>query len=158
MVNRETPIIAHSPSTKDKKGTDKFIRAMNLLKANGYNVKSDIIHDVSYDECLRRKSEATIFFDQSEVGWYGNSAVEAMAFGIPTLAYISPEAYTGSQGKLDMMPPINCGNTVESIYTALKEILDGDIVLRSQQMRKWAEDFHSYKTVGEMWDKIYRGL
>ena len=155
---RETPIIAHSPSTKEKKGTDKFIKAINLLKANGYNVRSDIIHGVSYNECIRRKSEATIFFDQSEVGWYGNSAVEAMAFGIPTLAYISPEAYTGSQGKLDKMPPINCGNTVESIYTALKEILDGDIVLRSQQMRKWAEDFHSYKTVGKMWDKIYRGL
>ncbi len=155
---REVPIIAHSPSTKDKKGTDKFIKAMNLLKANGYNVRSDIIHGVSYNECIRRKSEATIFFDQSEVGWYGNSAVEAMAFGIPTLAYIAPEAFKGSQGKLDMMPPIDCGNTVESIYTALKEILDGDIVLRSQQMRKWAEDFHSYKTVGKMWDKIYRGL
>ncbi len=157
-VNRKTPVIAHSPSTKDKKGTDKFIRAINLLKANGYNVKSDIIHDVSYDECLRRKSEATIFFDQSEVGWYGNSAVEAMAFGIPTLAYIAPEAFKGSQGKLDMMPPIDCGNSVESIYGALKGVLDGDIVAQSKAMRKWAVDFHSYKTVGEMWDKIYREL
>ncbi|MBT4944567.1 MAG: glycosyltransferase [Candidatus Marinimicrobia bacterium] len=156
--NRKTPVIAHSPSTKDKKGTDKFEEAIEKLQKAGYDVKSDIIHNVNYKECLKRKSEATIFFDQSEVGWYGNSAVEAMAFGIPTLAYISPEAFKGAQGKLDAMPPIDCGNTVDSIFCALKGILDGDMVKQSKAMRKWAVDFHSYKTVGEMWDKIYRGL
>jgi glycosyltransferase involved in cell wall biosynthesis len=151
-------VIAHSPSAKRKKGTEKFEEAVEMLKATGYDVKTDIIHNASYEECLKRKSEATIFFDQSEVGWYGNAAVEAMALGIPTLAYIAPEAYEGAQGKIDMMPPINCGNSVESIYGALKVLLDGDMALRSKQMRKWAVDFHSYKTVGEMWSKIYKGL
>jgi len=156
--NRKPAIIAHSPSTKDKKGTDKFEEAIEMLKAVGYDVESDIIHNVSHSECLKRKSEATIFFDQSECGWYGNSAVEAMAFGIPTLAYIAPEAYKGAQGKIDKMPPLDCGNTSESIFKALKDILDGDMVELSNQMRKWAVDFHSYKTVGEMWSKIYKGL
>jgi hypothetical protein len=151
-------VIAHSPSSEEKKGTEKFEEAIEMLKATGYDVKADIIQGVSHEECLLRKSEATIFFDQSECGWYGNSAVEAMTLGIPTLAYIAPEALEGAQGKIDMMPPINCGNTVESIYGALKTILDGDIVKRSQMMRKWAVDFHSYKTVGEMWAKIYKGL
>jgi hypothetical protein len=156
--NRKTAVIAHSPSTKDKKGTDKFEEAIELLLKADYDVKADIIHNVSYEECLLRKSEATIFFDQSECGWYGNSAVEAMAFGIPTLAYISPEAFKGAQGKLGAMPPIDCGNTAESIFCALKGILDGDMVKQSKAMRKWAVDFHSYKTVGEMWTKIYKGL
>ena len=151
-------VIAHSPSAQGKKGTAKFKEAIKMLKAVGYDVKSDIIEGVSYDECLKRKSEATIFFDQSEVGWYGNSAVEAMAFGIPTLAYIAPEAFKGAQGKLDNMPPIDCGNSVESIYGAIKAILDGDMAEQSKAMRKWAVDFHSYKTVGEMWSKIYKGL
>lgn len=151
------PLITHSPMTKSRKGTDILLEAQKLM-GDAFHV--DVIEKAPWDECIRRKSNSTIFFDQiNDVGWYGNSAVEAMAMGIPTLTYLKDEAMQGSMGKVDDQAPIkNSGNTVESLCDAIEKILTSDMYKLSKETYSWCHNFHGYETVGKMWDGIYKEL
>jgi hypothetical protein len=145
--------IAHSPSTRKKKGTEIFLSACKKL-----NIDVILIENEKHNECLNMRSKATIFFDQANCGSYGNSAVEAMAMGIPTMAYISDSSYKQSNGKLDNCPVINCGNTEESISKAIENALSLNLKKLSKETKRWCDEQHSYKSIGTMWDKIYKEI
>lgn len=109
----DSRIVAHSPTRSEdpeKKGTHFFHAALASLagEPDWVDWQADLITDVSYQDCLARKSRAAIFFDQAGehterafgvqqvIGWYGNSAIEAMTFGIPTIAHLSQDALDGA--------------------------------------------------------------
>lgn len=75
--------IAHAPTSRRVKSTDQLVAAVKIL-ARSYPVDLDLIEGVTWDECLRRKAEADIYFDQIVLG-YGGNAVEAWAMGIPVV-------------------------------------------------------------------------
>jgi len=151
------PIISHSPSTRNKKGTDVFIEACSQLK-NKYKFEVNIIENKSFSECLEEKAKSTFFFDQTLVGSYGNSAIEAMAFGIPTLCNMSKESISQANNKLDDCPIINCGDTVESIKKSIIYALSIDRKKLSEKTRNWCMNIHSYKKVAKMWHNIYNSI
>lgn len=74
--------VAHSPSTRAKKGTDEVLRAFDDLP-----MRLELIEGVSHSECLRRRAACSVFVDQlaPTIGGYGQSAVEAMAQGCAVL-------------------------------------------------------------------------
>jgi len=124
---------------------------------------------------LERKSKAELFFDQAGrvdnqktddseiIGWYGNSAIEAMANGIPTISHLSSSAL--QQAK-------NAGKDVEAqcpiINTGLDEASMKNSVLGylgmssaekldlSQKTRSWVETFHAKEVVGKELIGIYK--
>lgn len=104
----------------------------------------------------------TIFIDQiAPTGCYGNSAVEAMQFGVPVLAYISEQSLQQSQSEEFRNSPIlNPGNTVEGLYSLLKQILDRKIDLSpiSLKTKAYCDHFHGYNRGAQMWKGIYEGL
>ena len=151
-------LIAHSPTYRITKGTRFIIEAVNKLKSK-YNISLDMIENVCYSECRKRKKQSTIFFEQIGLhGICGNSAIESMAMGIPTIGYISPKALEQSDGKWENIPVVNSGNTVESLTKALEIMINSDLTKLSQRTKKWCDDFYSYKTVGKMWSKIYETI
>jgi hypothetical protein len=159
--NREIPIIAHSPSRRIAKGTKIFLEACEILAAKGYSFEVDIIENVDYQTCLKRKSNATIFFDQLGNGFYGNAALEAMVMGIPSVCQISRQALDQSDGKLNSnnCPVISFrSNTAEACYRALKRVLDADLQKLSTSTVEFVNEFHSHETVAKMWQEIYKGL
>jgi len=152
------PVIAHSPSHRLKKGTDIVIRAFRMLQNEGINCKLDLIEKVSNAECVERKKDATIFVDQiSDTGFYGISALEAMQFGIPTIAYISDQAQEQSEGKLKDCPVISPDKNVFSLYVKLKNLLSDPELIQDYSWitKDWADKFHSFETVGKMWTSLY---
>jgi len=151
---REIPIIGHSPSNRDKKGTADFLKACELLKKDGIKFDINLIEGLEHIDCLDEKSESTIFFDQSKVGSYGNSAVEAMAMGIPTTAYLSPIA----KENLKTCPVVDCGQTTGSIYKALKGMLKSNLLELSGTTKSWCDSVHSYEVTGKMWERIYKNV
>lgn len=155
--DKEIPVIAHSPSTRSKKGTELFLQACEELK-DKHKFKVNIIEKMTHFDCLDEKSEATIFFDQIGCGSYGNSAVEAMSFGVPTICHISKTAHNQSNGRLDDCPIINCGNTLESVKKAIEKALTCDREKLSKQTRDWCKNEHGYENIAKMWDKIYTEL
>lgn len=156
--NGKVPVIAHSPWYRGKKGTVEFIAAVKKLQKDGIAVEYDIIENESYNACLKRKSKATLFFDQNLAGFWGNSAIEAMAFGVPVLTYIADNLTSGSGGRINgQCPVINTGQTEESIYSALKGVLTNGTDLKelSKRTKEFVKEIHSYESVAKEWDKIY---
>jgi len=151
---RDVPIISHSPSTRGKKGTDLFLQACKELEKD-YKFEINIIENKTLEECLEEKSRSTIFFDQIGCGSYGNSSIEAMAFGIPTICHIAERSYSQSGGRLSDCPIINCGTTVESLKGAIKSVLDGDLERISIDTRLWCQKEHGYSRVAKLWNNIY---
>jgi len=163
--NSARPIIAHSPSHRGKKGTDIFLKAISELRNSRFKFDVDIIENVTKTECIERKKNATIFFDQVGVGFYGNAALEAMQFGIPTIAGIPDFAYKQSGRKLTLgtCPVIRVYPTVDSIVDAIVRLFappafKPKMSTIAKRTKEFCDGFHSYEAVGAMWDDIYKEL
>lgn len=160
---KEVPLILHTPSNRTVKGTDKiFIPAMKILKEKGYKFKYKILEGVSREECIEAKKNATIFFDQAVVGFYGMSALEAMQFGIPTVCYVSSDAMVQSDKKITTRkcPVRMTGNTTESVVKTFEKLLTipeklSDI---SKRTKTFTDKFHSYEAVAEEWKNIFNNI
>lgn len=156
--NKKTPLIIHTPVSRAKKGTATFLKAIDEINKDKKRVDIKIIENESHKQTMEQVKEATIFFDQCMQESYGNSTIAATAFGIPTITHLSEKSISWSDGLLEDAPIVNCGNTVEGIVEAIEKVLSTDMKKLSIETRKFCERVHSYKAVGEMWDKIYKGL
>lgn len=90
-IEHENLVVAHSPSNRNKKGTEAIIQAIRNVEADDYYkdvCKLELIEGVSYQEALARRAKAHVFVDQlnPEVGGFGCSAIEAMAAGCVVIA------------------------------------------------------------------------
>jgi len=176
----DSNILAHSPSNPTTKATSLFQRAVSVIKEHHqdvwHNWLVDIIHGVSYDECMHRKSKASLFFDQAgghaegplgisdTIGWYGNSAIEAMAFGIPTVAHLSEDACERARKAgcpVQDIPVINTPRTIDGLVEVILSFAMQSPQERkalSERTRQFAVEFHSYKAVGERMARVYDEL
>lgn len=164
--------LAHSPSTAERKGTEALLEAVA-----GLDVEFDLIQGVPHDECVARKALSNLFFDQAGreragkmgtdrvIGWYGNSALEAAVFGIPTFAHLSEAAFEGAirAGK-DIRSRCGILNTPMDA-AGMRERIAAFLGLSSDERRAvslrtraWVEEFHSYDVNGrelaEMYDAV----
>ncbi|WP_319559831.1 hypothetical protein [Marispirochaeta sp.] len=171
VIWKDGTVVSHSPSGVQRKGTEALVEALSKHP----EITLNIIQGLSYEKCLKKKSEATLFFDQAgrekaenigtnePIGWYGNSAVEAMAFGIPTIAHLSKNAFNGAvlSGKniKNSCPVINvdCEDPI-SIEKAIVNFFSSSVAekeKKSKQAREWVEIFHSNEVVANELVKLY---
>jgi len=76
--------VCHSPTNRGRKHTLEFLQAFEKFSKE-VECELILIEKQTYEETLRQKARADIFYDQATVG-YGNNAVEAWAMGIPVIA------------------------------------------------------------------------
>ena len=164
--------LAHSPSNQERKGTSDLQTAIE-----GLDLTFDLIHDVSHQECVERKSKSNLFFDQAGqeiqarlgvdtvIGWYGNSALEAAVFGIPTIAHLSEEAFEGAaRAGRDIRKECAIINTPlgpEGIRETIRNFLSLSKEERqelSRRTRTWIEHFHSYQACARELEKVYNAV
>ena len=118
----------------------------------------DLIEKVSFSEVVERRKRATLFADQFKVGFYGNSAVEAMQFGIPVVNWISPLAFKQGPKILEKCPIVTTDKKVEDFARLFERVLTSDMQELSNKTKKWCDEFHSYQAVAKQMDKIYNGM
>ena len=161
-MERDIPIIQHSPSSRDKKGTDDIILpALQDLKKEGYKFIVELIENVSNEECEELKKNGTIFIDQiSSTGFYGRSAIESMQYGIPTIAYISDLSKKQSNGFINTNCKVQSASNVEELKKTLRVLLTEKKLIKklSMETKDYANSKHSYYFVGNMWSNIYKGI
>ncbi len=123
-----------------------------------------------------RKQHAGLFFDQAGrhrvldlgiediIGWYGNAAVEAMAFGIPTVAHLSQSACeqaAAAGADLSDNPVINIARDRRSMIDAFRDYAGGSFEHRAEISRKtraYAESFHGNEACAKRLAAIYANL
>lgn len=88
LPNRDEIVVAHAPSDRRQKGTERIIAAIRSLRDDGLPIRLTLIEGVSREEALELTRDADLVIDQVNLGWYGGYSVEAMALGRPVLCYI----------------------------------------------------------------------
>ena len=150
-------IIMHAPTSRKFKGTKHFIDAINILIERGYNIKFEILDKMSHKFLLKKIETCHIFCDQISEGWYGTVAIEAMAMGKPTCAFIDEEwlEYCPFSEEL---PIINTKS--DNVEQVLKYYLDNLDLLcqKSIDSRIFVEKYHDIGSVAEEASKIYKKL
>jgi hypothetical protein len=152
---RDIPIIAHSPSDRKSKDTDFLLKVLEKLK-RFCKFELDMIEKVTFEEAVERRRNATIFCDQFKVGFYGNSAVEAMQFGIPTVCWISPLSIRQGPQELRLCPVQSAPKTVENFVALFKTLLTTDLEELSKRTKRWCDEVHGYKRIARQWDHLYK--
>jgi len=87
---RGVPRIVHAPSNRSIKGTEFLLAASEALRAT-HRHALQLLNGVPRDQALEAYAQADILVDQLRLGWYGAVAVEAMARGVPVVAYLNEE-------------------------------------------------------------------
>jgi hypothetical protein len=96
--------IGHAPTNRSIKGSDAFERAIVQLKAEGLPVEGVVIERTTWADCLARKANVDILFDQPVLG-YGSNAIEAWAMGIPVVSGVAdPVIRKGMIARWDRLP------------------------------------------------------
>ena len=117
-------IVAHAPTNQALKGTNALIEACRSLRARGVRVHLDLVEGVPHAEVLHRFAGADLVVDQLLVGWYGVTAIEAMALGKPVLCHIVKDLPELAGEK----PPVISARP-ESVERILSDAIAGRIEL-----------------------------
>jgi hypothetical protein len=83
--------IAHSPTKRLYKGTDKFMAAVASLKAKGLDVQAVLIENKDHGTALRMKAGCDAVFDSLWLGLQG-SGLEGGAMGLPRATRTLPRS------------------------------------------------------------------
>lgn len=121
LPEREEMVVAHAPSDRAQKGTDRVIAAVESLRGEGLPTRIDLIEGVSREEALERTKRADVVVDQLNIGWYGGYSVESMALGRPVLCHIR-EQEPGDNPWGDELPIIR--TSAETLSDDLRGLLE----------------------------------
>lgn len=154
--NYKELIFLHCPTDRTAKKSDEIEAALNKLRDEGYSFKYNCVEHVTHDQLLKEYKEADVVIDQLN-SWYGTVSVEAMAIGRPVICGIYRH-YTMYDERFKELPIIPAD--VNSIYSVIKNILDGKVDLESigEKSRKFVEDIHSLNKVTSQLVDIYSKL
>jgi glycosyltransferase involved in cell wall biosynthesis len=162
VKENQTIKILHAPNHNAIKGSKHYIKAVDELKQEGYNVELILVQKLPNDELLKIMSDCHIVADQLIIGWYAMTAIEAMAYGKVVLCNLD-------QSLLDLyiehgifepdeMPIVNCN--FKNIKSILKHLLDypDEMEKIGQKSRLFAENHHSLDVIGDVFDRINRSV
>lgn len=78
--------ICQSPTRKFHKNTKEFNSAISkVMERSNINIQPEIIENLSYVECLKKKRKCHIVFDHMR-GWFGIASLESLSHGKPVIA------------------------------------------------------------------------
>lgn len=149
--------ILHAPTSRGFKGTKYIIKSIDDLKSSGYSIDLYIAEGISHKELLDEYRKCDIFIDQISVGWFGTAALEAMAVGRPTCAFVD-DLYFQYIDYSDEIPVINI--TKDNVRDVIKELISNKMELQNigLKSRKFVEKYHDIEVVTKKLIDIYRAL
>jgi glycosyltransferase involved in cell wall biosynthesis len=152
-TNNTRPLLLHSPSAQNAKGTGIILKTIERLK-DKYDFDFVLLKNVSRKEVLTLMKQADIFIDQIIIGGYGMAALEAMAFGKPVMCYLIPEVFEAGL-------PIECpivNTNPDNIEEKLEKLLN-NVNLRGEigvQSRNYVEKYHDADKISLQLIEMYQ--
>jgi glycosyltransferase involved in cell wall biosynthesis len=151
----ESVIILHAPSgpaVYKYKGTSHVTQAVETLQSEGLKVELRLIQNMTRAEAIKQFAQGDIFVEQLHLGAYGNTAIEAMAYGLPVISSQHP-AHT------HLIPNCPVIHADPSTLTDRLRELVINAKLRAeigQQSYEFVRDFHSNQKIASHLFKIYQ--
>ena len=116
------PLVLHAPTHRGVKGTSFIVEAVSRLQAEGLDFDFELVEGLSQAELRKLYERADIVVDQLLIGWYGGLAVEAMALGRPTIAYLRDDDLSFLPTQMRAEIPVISAEP-GTIQAALKELI-----------------------------------
>lgn len=154
--DRTGPVrIAHAPTDRAIKSTERLVVAVRDLQAEGLPVELDLIERQPWKSCLARKALADVYFDQVQLG-YGNNAIEAWGMGIPVIAGAAPETLEEMRRRFGSLPFYAA--TEETITDAIRDLVESAELRMAYAHRglEHAKAWHAGDRVVEQLKGIYQ--
>ncbi|MCR4336550.1 MAG: glycosyltransferase [Candidatus Omnitrophica bacterium] len=151
---KKRPLIIHTPSRKEIKGTKRILEVIEQLKGK-YEFDFQLIHNMPRKEMLEWVGKCDIMIDEIISGAYGLAAIEAMALGKPVVCYIKPSSLPKYSSSLPLVNA-NSDNLVEVLTTLLSS---GEKRAQiGKASRAYVEEHHdAHKIAHELLD-LYKNL
>lgn len=166
MVKPKKHRIGFSPSVKTKinewynKGYEETKQIMEEV-ASLLDVEIDVIHGVSLQEALERKSRCSIVIDECVTKSYHRSALEGLALGKMTICSIGEDVQEIVKKTSGEHLPVE-NVDIKYLRSFLLEILEKysvqDLHEIGIERRLWMEEFWNPKDVIQDYLKMYRSV
>jgi glycosyltransferase involved in cell wall biosynthesis len=151
-------VVVHAPNHRFIKGTEYLIHSIDVLREEGLQVELILIEKKKNTEVKKILEEkADIFFDQLILG-YAMSAIEAFSVGLPVITNLENDDYVRVFRRYSYLNECPAMSASHETLTDVLRILVTKPELRKQlgeAGRKYAEKYHSFRTVQELFTKIY---
>ncbi len=149
-------VVAHAPTNQAVKGTRYLIEA---VQAVGDRVELDLISGASREETLTRMARADLVVDQLILGWYGATAVEAMAIGRPVVAAILDDYLQCVPAELLRDVP-SVRSTRHDLTETLRQCLynRSELQARAEAGPDFARSWHMPTRIAEQTRVVYQTL
>ena len=146
------PLVVHAPSRRGVKGTHYVLKAVNVLKKEGYQFDFKLVEHMPHQEAMKIYRDATIIVDQLRIGWYGVLAVEGMSLGKAVVCYIRNDL----RHYLPNPPPLAIANP-ENISEVLRYLLENPATVSQygKAGKKFVEEYHHSQRVAKLLVDIY---
>ena len=150
--------IIHSPTSREFKGSDYILDALERLEKKYSNIEIQIIENIPNEEALVLYQEAHLVIDQVLIGWYGGFAVEVMKMGKPLAVFIREEdlKFIPSEMAVDLKDAI-IQITPFNIENVLSQYIENIQLLNSKSLKSldYVEKWHNPRHVAEEVKKVY---
>lgn len=119
--NKLNPLVIHSPSNRDGKGTKYVLEAIEKLKSEGVVFQFQLIENMPHGEALKTYQKADIIIDQLLCPGAGKFATECMAMGRVVMGKMGFDVYPDYIPDREAHPIVDtCPKT---IYDKLKSLI-----------------------------------
>tara|TARA_B100000524_G_scaffold110751_1_gene53676 strand:- start:30490 stop:31518 length:1029 start_codon:yes stop_codon:yes gene_type:complete len=147
--------IIHGTTNRKWKGTSFIQESMESLIKKGYPINFKIVEDITHAKLIEEIENCHIYIDQISFGWYGAAALESMAIGRPTLAFID-ESYFRYIDYDKKIPIININK--QNFKDVLEDLINKpeDLDFISLQSRKFVEEHHDINVTSRNLLKLYQ--
>ena len=141
----DPPLLAHAPTSRETKGTRHILAAFEALQREGISFRFELVEGRTQREARAVFEQADLVVDQLVAGWYGGVAVEAMAVGVPVVAFIRDE-------DLDVVPadmradlPLVSATpaTIEQVLRSLLTERKDELPALGRRSRSFVERWHN---------------
>lgn len=151
------PHIMHAPTVRLSKGTATFLVALKKMAEANIDFTYQLVERKTWEQCLRRKGYADIYFDQFEWG-FGLNAIEAWAMDI---AVVSGATDYIEQKLIDHIGYLPFFKTDKKMVARDLAALCESPNLRAEWAKRgwqYINDFHDERKVARLWKHAYENL
>lgn len=154
LENDNKIMILHAPNHRDFKGTQFLMKAVDELQDEGLKIDLQVVSNLKNDELLYKISQSDIVVDQIVATGYGNFAIEAMAFGKPTIVNLEDFNYRELMNNYSILkeaPLVSAG--INSIKSVLLQVISNPNHDKNafESGRLFAQKYHSSDSFVKVW-------
>jgi len=149
----EIPLrILHWTNHPGIEGTEAILKIIESLKSKNYRIEFMFLTDVSQELIFQQLPNFDLTIGKMKMGYYANSQIESLSFGVPAICWIRPEFVTDEI--------LNSGliiSDLENLEITLEQILKNPEELKSKKdnARKFILKMHNSQDIANLYRKEY---